>query len=161
MCRQNHELEQASQAIQKEKDRLEKEALSLAQQLQAVLSDKFVPQQMFDADTPIDKTLKMMQFIIEGGLMMLNCSPSLPGECCSSSYTWQNVTQLTESFAEDRVCVSPHGAWVLALLVLHSLAQPTDSVAAAQTGCHSHWECVHGQICSVHLINQLQDCMAT
>lgn len=78
MCRQNQELEQASQIIQKEKDRLEKEALSLAQQLQAVLSDKFVPQQIFDADTPIDKTLKMMQFIIEVGLMMLNCSPSLP-----------------------------------------------------------------------------------
>ncbi len=51
-------------AIQEEKQRLEKEAQSLAQQLQAVLNDKFVPQRDFDADTPIDKTLKMMQTII-------------------------------------------------------------------------------------------------
>ncbi|KAL0043699.1 hypothetical protein WJX82_003553 [Trebouxia sp. C0006] len=66
--RQNEELEQASLAIQEEKERLEKEAQSLAQQLQAVLNDKFVPQRDFDADTPIDKTLKMMQTIIGGGV---------------------------------------------------------------------------------------------
>ncbi len=62
--RQNQELEQASLAIQEEKERLEVQAQNLAQQLQAVLHDKFVPQTHFDADTPIDKTLKMMQNII-------------------------------------------------------------------------------------------------
>ena len=63
-CRQNQELEQATLAIQGEKQQLEKEAQSLAEQLQAVLNDKFVPKTGFDADTPIDKTLKMMQAII-------------------------------------------------------------------------------------------------
>ena len=62
--RQNEELEQATLAMQEEKGRLEKEAQSLAQQLQAVLKDKFVSQRDFDADTPIDNTLKMMQTII-------------------------------------------------------------------------------------------------
>ena len=63
-CRQNEELEQATLAIQEDKQRLEKEAQSLAQQLQAVLNDKFAPQRDFDADTPIDKTLKILQTII-------------------------------------------------------------------------------------------------
>ena len=60
-CRQNQEL---ATAFQEEKQRLELEAHTLAQQLQAVLSDKFAPQTGFDADTPIDKTLKMLQSII-------------------------------------------------------------------------------------------------
>jgi len=75
LCRQNEELEQASLAIQEEKERLEKEAQSLAQQLQAVLNDKFVPQRDFDADTPIDKTLKMMQTII--GVRTFVCVKSI------------------------------------------------------------------------------------
>ena len=62
-------------AIQEEKERLEKEAQSLAQQLQAVLNDKFVPQRDFDADTPIDKTLKMMQTII--GVRTFVCVKSI------------------------------------------------------------------------------------
>ena len=63
-CRQNQELEQATLVIQQEKQQLEQKAQSLAQQLQAVLQDKFVPQTAFDADTPIDKTLKLLQSII-------------------------------------------------------------------------------------------------
>lgn len=50
--------------FQEEKGRLEAEAQALAQQLQAVLCDKFSPQTDFDADTPIDKTLKILQTVI-------------------------------------------------------------------------------------------------
>ena len=51
-------------AFQEEKGKLEREAQALAEQLQAVLSDKYAPQTDFDADTPIDKTLKILQTII-------------------------------------------------------------------------------------------------
>lgn len=67
--RQNQDMESA---FQQEKGRLEKEAQALAEQLQAVLSDKFSPQTDFDADTPIDKTLKMLQTVIGVSL------PALP-----------------------------------------------------------------------------------
>ena len=63
-CRQNQELESM---FYEEKVRLEAEAQALAQQLQAVLSDKFSPQTDFDADTPIDKTLKILQTVIGVG----------------------------------------------------------------------------------------------
>ena len=41
--------------------KLQREANSLAQRLEAVLQDKFTPRTAFDADTPIDKTLKFLQ----------------------------------------------------------------------------------------------------
>lgn len=47
-----------------EKVELEERAASLAQQLKAVLTDKYAPRTSFDADTPIDKTLKLLQGII-------------------------------------------------------------------------------------------------
>lgn len=50
--------------MQEEKEKLEEEALKLAQKLKAVLQDKYVPREVFDADTPIDKTLKLLQTII-------------------------------------------------------------------------------------------------
>ena len=50
--------------MQEEKLQLQQEAEKLAQQLQAVLSDKFARRSTFDADTPIDKTLGYLQSII-------------------------------------------------------------------------------------------------
>lgn len=50
--------------MDQEKAKLQQEADSLAQRLEAVLNDKFEPRTSFDADTPIDKTLNFLQSII-------------------------------------------------------------------------------------------------
>ena len=47
--------------MDQEKAKLQQEADSLAQRLEAVLNDKFEPRTSFDADTPIDKTLNFLQ----------------------------------------------------------------------------------------------------
>ncbi|KAL3144948.1 hypothetical protein ABBQ32_003454 [Trebouxia sp. C0010 RCD-2024] len=64
--RHNQELEQDSVAMHEEQRKLEREARSLALRLDAVLKDKFTPRTSFDADTPIDKTLKFLQKVIAG-----------------------------------------------------------------------------------------------
>lgn len=51
--------------MDQEKAKLQQEADSLAQRLEAVLHDKFEPRTSFDADTPIDKTLNFLQSIIQ------------------------------------------------------------------------------------------------
>ncbi|DBB01895.1 TPA: hypothetical protein ACH3X1_000492 [Trebouxia sp. C0004] len=66
--RQKEDLEQASVTLQQEKLRLQQEAEKLAQQLQAVLNNKFVRRNTFDAETPIDKTLGYLETIISGGV---------------------------------------------------------------------------------------------
>ena len=49
-----------------EKFRLQQESKALSQHLNAVLNEKFGPQDNkgFDSDTPIDKALAFLQFII-------------------------------------------------------------------------------------------------
>lgn len=65
VCRHNQELEQDALATEQEKAKLQQEADSLAEQLEAVLHDKFASSgSSFDADTPIDKTRKFLQSII-------------------------------------------------------------------------------------------------
>ncbi len=64
LSRQKRDLEEVSVAMQEEKAKLQQEADNLAQQLQAVLSDKFVPRTGFDAETPIDKTLGYLESVI-------------------------------------------------------------------------------------------------
>jgi len=54
--------------MQEEKLKLQEEAEKLAQQLQAVLNDKFVRRNTFDAETPIDKTLGYLETIISVSL---------------------------------------------------------------------------------------------
>ncbi|KAL0024765.1 hypothetical protein WJX79_003822 [Trebouxia sp. C0005] len=66
--RQNQELEQDSVIMQEEQRKLQREANSLAQRLEAVLHDKFTPRSGFDADTPIDKTLQFLQGVIAGDM---------------------------------------------------------------------------------------------
>jgi len=68
LCRQKENLEQVSVVMQEEKLKLQEEAEKLAQQLQAVLNDKFVRRNTFDAETPIDKTLKYLETIISVSL---------------------------------------------------------------------------------------------
>ena len=64
-CRHNQELEQDALATEQEKAKLQQAADSLAEQLEAVLHDKFATSgTSFDADTPIDKTMKFLQSII-------------------------------------------------------------------------------------------------
>ena len=63
--RHNQELEEDSAAMQQERLQLQQQAESLAQRLEAVLSDKFVARTAFDADTPIDKTLAFLQDVIK------------------------------------------------------------------------------------------------
>ena len=82
--RQNEDLEQVSMAMQEEKVQLQQEAEKLAQQLQAVLSDKFTRRSNFDADTPIDKTLGYLESIISV-------------RACSSSCLHEAIFQFTAS----------------------------------------------------------------
>ncbi len=63
--RHNQELEEDSAAMEQERLQLQQQAESLAQRLEAVLSDKFVARTAFDADTPIDKTLAFLQDVIK------------------------------------------------------------------------------------------------
>lgn len=63
--RHNQELEEDSAAMQQERLQLQQQAESIAQRLEAVLSDKFVARTAFDADTPIDKTLAFLQDVIK------------------------------------------------------------------------------------------------
>lgn len=64
--RHNQELEQDALATEQEKAKLQQAADSLAEQLDAILHDKFDPSGStgFDADTPIDKTMKFLQGIV-------------------------------------------------------------------------------------------------
>ena len=63
-CRQNQELERYSASVVEDKVRLQEQADSLSQRLEAVLHDKF-ERKSFDADTPIDKTLAYLQSVIQ------------------------------------------------------------------------------------------------
>ena len=86
--RHNQELEQDALATEQEKAKLQQEADSLAQQLEAVLLDKFATSgTSFDADTPIDKTMKFLQSIIMvssrcASCTTLSCSATAR-RCCS------------------------------------------------------------------------------
>lgn len=73
VSRHNQELEQDSVAMHEEQRKLEREARSLALRLDAVLKDKFTARTSFDADTPIDKTLKFLQEVIAVSVCSCKC----------------------------------------------------------------------------------------
>lgn len=92
LCRQNQALERDWQSMLDEKFRLQQESKALSQHLNALLNDKFGPQinKGFDADTPIDKTLAFIQFIIavcfwclllHQGLLALHCWTGIVAHC--------------------------------------------------------------------------------
>lgn len=80
--RQNQELEQYSASMLEDKLRLQEQADSLSQRLEAVLHDKF-QRKSFDSDTPIDKTLAYLQSVIQ--------------VCCALTLQW-----LTHSMGHKR-----------------------------------------------------------
>ncbi|KAL3130461.1 hypothetical protein ABBQ38_008282 [Trebouxia sp. C0009 RCD-2024] len=63
--RQNQELERYTATMLEDKLRLQEQANSLEQRLEAVLHDKFHAK-TFDAETPIDKTLAFLHNVIKG-----------------------------------------------------------------------------------------------
>ena len=65
LCREKEDLQQV---MLEEKLRLQQEAGKLAEQLQAVLNDKFMRRNTFDAETPIDKTLGYLETVISVSL---------------------------------------------------------------------------------------------
>ena len=65
MYRHNQALEQDSAAMQEEQARLTQEAHNLSQRMEALMHDKFeLHDSKFDAETPIDKVLNVMQAFI-------------------------------------------------------------------------------------------------
>jgi len=87
LCRQNEDLEQVSVAMQEGKLRLQQEAEKLAQQLQAVLNDKFVKKNTFDAETPIDKTLGYLETVISVSLPF-----QWPAVCCACTELFGEIS---------------------------------------------------------------------
>lgn len=77
-------MERQTAAIQREKDALQQEARSLAQRLEAVIHDKFIPKSHIDADTPIDKTLNFLHAFI--------------AVCCCACYCLTMSDDMTPTF---------------------------------------------------------------
>ena len=76
LLRQNQELEQESAAMHEQHLKLQLEAEGLAERLEVVLHDKFQQRhKAFDADTPIDKALSLLQGIVEA-CPFLSADPS-------------------------------------------------------------------------------------
>lgn len=60
---QKAQLEQYNATIQTEKDNLQLENTSLVERLEAVVKEK-LPSHQFDQETPVDKTLNLLQMLI-------------------------------------------------------------------------------------------------
>ena len=60
---QKQQLEQYNATIQSEKDNLQLQNDSLTERLEAVVKEK-LPSHQFDQDTPVDKTLNLLQMLI-------------------------------------------------------------------------------------------------
>lgn len=106
MDRHNQELEQDSVAMHEEQRKLEREARSLALRLDAVLKDKFTPRTSFDADTPIDKTLKFLQKVIAVGVIYLwrTCDTAcmMPVRCANPSSS-AHLVQSSHRIAQHKL----------------------------------------------------------
>ena len=70
-----------------EKFRLQQERANLARSLEAVLNDKFGHQNSnsFDADTPVDKMLVLLQFVIAVGRSSVKAATTTVYRPCSST----------------------------------------------------------------------------
>ena len=68
------QMERQTAAIQREKDALQQATLDLAQRLEAVIHDKFMPKSHINADTPIDKTLNFLHAFVAVSFAMLVCT---------------------------------------------------------------------------------------
>ncbi|KAL0017811.1 hypothetical protein WJX77_012263 [Trebouxia sp. C0004] len=115
--RHNQELEQDALATEQEKAKLQQEADSLAEQLEAVLHDKFATTSTgFDADTPIDKTMKFLQSIIMGGVPKVQAALELYDILSESNIDLRQPVGLEEQLLKDDVLDSEVGQSMLQLL---------------------------------------------
>ena len=84
-------MERQTAAIQLEKDALQQAALDLAQRLEAVIHDKFMPKSHIDADTPIDKTLNFLHAFVAVSFALL--SHTLAWRVLSARTEWRCAQQ--------------------------------------------------------------------
>ena len=70
MEEQKQQLESYNATIQEEKDNLQQQNTSLTERLEAVVAEK-LPSHQFDGQTPIDKTLDLLQGLIMVSLQQL------------------------------------------------------------------------------------------
>ena len=84
-CRSNQALERDWQYMIDEKFRLQQERANLARSLEAVLNDKFGHQNSnsFDADTPVDKMLVLLQFVIAVSCSSVRAATATDYRACS------------------------------------------------------------------------------
>ena len=120
VSRHNQELEQDSVAMHEEQRKLEREARSLALRLDAVLKDKFTARTSFDADTPIDKTLKFLQEVI--AVSICSCE-------CGSAFWMCKLLNCFDAIAAKRSSTAQHST------AQHSTAQ--HSTAQHTSACHN------------------------
>ncbi|KAL0050499.1 hypothetical protein WJX82_000833 [Trebouxia sp. C0006] len=131
--RHNQELEQDALATEQEKAKLQQEADSLAEQLEAVLHDKFATTSTgFDADTPIDKTMKFLQSIIMGGVPKVQAALELYAILSESNIDLRQPVGLEEQLLKDDVLDSEVGQSMLQLL--QGNAPVTVNKSAARRG---------------------------
>ncbi|DBA72255.1 TPA: putative 3',5'-cyclic phosphodiesterase pde-3, variant 2 [Trebouxia sp. C0005] len=131
--RHNQELEQDALATEQEKAKLQQEADSLAEQLEAVLHDKFATTSTgFDADTPIDKTMKFLQSIIMGGVPKVQAALELYDILSESNIDLRQPVGLEEQLLKDDVLDSEVGQSMLQLL--QGNAPVTVNKSAARRG---------------------------
>ena len=117
LCRHNQELEQDALATEQEKAKLQQEADSLAEQLNAVLHDKFAASSTgFDADTPIDKTMKFLQSIIMVSFLALHSARQQHSPAQPSLILTQRIAQHCMSKSALHHCML-HSMYSIACMV--------------------------------------------
>ncbi len=97
-------MERQTAAIQREKDALQQEARSLAQRLEAVIHDKFIPKSHIDADTPIDKTFNFLHAFIA----VYCCGLLLSDHVCRRDTHLPSCCDCTVMAAWYCCCLSKH-----------------------------------------------------
>ena len=131
VSRHNQELEQDSVTMHEEQRKLEREARSLALRLDAVLKDKFTARTNFDADTPIDKTLKFLQEVIAVSMYSCDANVTLPSFQCANST--QHFDVIAAKHSTRKHSKAQHSA-VQRSSAKRSTAQQT----SAQHSTHQH-----------------------
>ncbi|KAL0049434.1 hypothetical protein WJX82_002295 [Trebouxia sp. C0006] len=127
--RYNQELEEDSAAMEQERLQLQQQAESLAQRLEAVLSDNFVARTAFDADTPIDKTLAFLQDVIKGSTPSTQRALDLYHVLSESDTNLRQPIELENQLLKHMTMDSEVGQSMLQLLQGHRVSDPEDGDA--------------------------------
>ncbi|KAA6419051.1 MAG: hypothetical protein FRX49_11014 [Trebouxia sp. A1-2] len=141
---QKEALEQRNQALERdwqqmldEKFRLQMESKALAQHLNALLIDKFGPQdgKGFDSDTPIDKALAFLQFIIAGFCPPVQAALDLYRMLSEPGIDLRQPVRLENQLLTDNAEMdSEVGQSMLQLLQGRQRSQPSMAHPGAQQG---------------------------